>query len=256
MNRIASKLVLAGPMLVSLTAMAAAAPALGLTGEKTLIWFDTDKPAETKTIEVTGVDRLHGIDLRAADKMVYGVAGDGSLVSLNLDTGAATVVSKLSKLPPEGGKVSVDFNPMADKLRVMASDGTNLRADPASGAVTEDGKLAYEAGDPSAAMKPNVIATAYTNSFGKPEKTGMYDIEASGLLLQQTKPNDGTLKTIGSLGVTLGDSVGFDIQTIENGTNTAWLATGGALYKVNIETGKAEKAGDVDAGFRDLTVLP
>lgn len=241
--------------LAALSSTVLAAPAVGLTGDKTLVWFDTDKPAEAKTIEVTGVDRLHGIDLRPADKMIYGVGGDGSLVTINLETGAATAVSKLSETLPDGVKASVDFNPMADKLRIMGSDGTNLRADPASGKVTKDGSLAFEAGDASAETKPNVVATAYINSFGKPEKTAMYDIDASGLFLQQTKPNDGTLKTIGKLGITLGDTVAFDVQTTEAGENTAWLATGGVLYKVNLETGAAEKAADgVDAGLRDITI--
>ncbi|MBX3577350.1 MAG: DUF4394 domain-containing protein [Rhizobiaceae bacterium] len=235
---------------------ALAAPAVGLTGDKTLVWFDTDRPAETKTIEVTGVDRLLGIDLRPADKMVYGVAGDGSLVTIDLETGAATVVSRLSTMLPEGVNASVDFNPMADKLRVMGSDGTNLRADPASGEVTTDGKLAFEPGDANAAEQPNIVATAYLNSFGKPEKTAMYDIDGRGWFIQQTKPNDGTLKTIGELGIPLGEAVAFDIQTTADGVNTAWLATGGALYRVNIETGAAEMAADgVDTGLRDLAIL-
>lgn len=242
--------------LIALSSTAFAAPALGLTGEKTLVWFDTDKPAEAKKIEVTGIDRLLGIDLRPADKMVYGVAGDGQLVTINLETGAATAVSKLDAMLPDGVKASVDFNPMADKLRVMGSDGTNLRVDPASGKVTKDGSLAYESGDPSAETKPNVIATAYINSFGKPEKTAMYDIDASGLFLQQTKPNDGTLKTIGKLGVELGDTIGFDVRTTEAGENSAWLAAGGALYQVDLKTGAATKAAEgLDPGIRDLTIL-
>lgn len=256
MNRIALRFALAGTMLATLTAASAAAPALGLSGDKTLIWFDTDKPAETRKIEVTGIDRLHGIDLRSSDNQVYGLAGDGTLVTINLDTGASTAVSKLTKMPSEGAKVSVDFNPAADKLRVMSSDGTNLRADPASGAVTEDGKLAFEAGDSSAEMAAEVIATAYTNSFAKPEKTAMYDIHSGGMLLHQTKPNDGTLKTIGKLGVETGEAVGFDIQTTEDGVNAAWLAAGGKLYKVNLESGVAEMAGEgLDGGLRDLAIL-
>lgn len=253
-NTLRLTLTVASAALVSGAAFAA--PAVGLSGDKTLVWFDTDKPGETKTIEVTGVDRLHGIDLRPADKAVYGVAGDGSLVTINLESGAATAVSKLSEQLPEGVKASVDFNPMADKLRIMGSDGTNLRADPASGKVTKDGSLAFEAGDAAGEAKPNIVATAYINSFGKPEKTAMYDIDAGGTFIQQTKPNDGTLKTIGKLGVTLGENVAFDVQTTEAGENTAWLATGGALYKVNIETGAAEKVADgVDAGLRDITIL-
>ncbi|MGG2477258.1 DUF4394 domain-containing protein, partial [Rhizobium sp. BR5] len=33
---------------------------LGLTGDKTLVMFDTEKPAVTKTMDVTGVDKLVG----------------------------------------------------------------------------------------------------------------------------------------------------------------------------------------------------
>jgi hypothetical protein len=257
MTRPTMRIALACASLLALSAAASAAPAIGLLGDKTLVWFDTDKPAETKKVEVTGVERLHGIDVRSSDKQLYGVASDGSLVSINIETGAATAVSKLSKMLPEGVVATVDFNPMADKLRVMGSDGTNLRVDPASGEVTTDGSLAFEAGDASAETKPNIVATAYINSYGKPEKTAMYDIDASGLFIQQVKPNDGTLKTIGQLGVALGDAVAFDVHTTADGMNTAWLATGGALYKVSLETGAAEKAADgVDAGLRDLAILP
>jgi hypothetical protein len=256
MTRPALKTLLASAAVVAASSYALAAPAVGLKDDKTLVWFDTDKPAEMKTIEVTGVDRLLGIDLRPMDKMVYGLAGDGSLVTINLETGAATAVSKLDTMLPDGAKASVDFNPMADKLRVMGSDGTNLRADPASGKVTTDGSLAFEAGDANAEEKPNIVATAYINSYGKPEKTAMYDIDARGWFIQQTKPNDGTLKTIGELGVQLGDNVAFDVQTSAEGSNTAWLATGGVLYTINIETGAAEKAAEgIDASLRDLTVL-
>lgn len=242
--------------MLSTASLVSAAPAVGLTGDKTLIWFDTDKPQEMKTIEVTGIEKLVGIDVRPADKMLYGVASDGTLVTINLDTGAATAGAKLSTMLPEGVKASVDFNPMADRLRVMGSDGTNLRAHPDTGEVTVDGNLNFESGDPSADIKPNVIATAYLNSFGKPEKTAMYDIDASGLFLQQTKPNDGTLKTIGALGVTTGDAVAFDIQTTEAGENTAWMATGGSLYQIDIATGKAAKIADgVDPALRDIAIL-
>ncbi|MER2537095.1 MAG: DUF4394 domain-containing protein [Rhizobiaceae bacterium] len=256
MSRFHTRLALSAASLLAMAAAAAAAPAVGLKGDKTLVWFDTDKPAEMKTIEVSGVERLHGIDLRPADKMVYGVAGDGTIVTIDLQTGAAKAGAKLSTMLPDGVKASVDFNPMADRLRIMGSDGTNLRAHPDTGEVTTDGSLAFEAGDPGAEMKPNVVATAYTNSFGKPESTAMYDIDASGVFLQQTKPNDGTLKTIGKLGVTMGETVAFDIQTTGSGENTAWLATGGKLYKVDIKTGAATQAGEgIDPDLRDLAIL-
>lgn len=248
--------ILVSAVFLSTTSLVFATPAIGLTGDKTLVWFDTDNPSEVKKIEVTGIDKLVGVDVRPADKMLYGVATDGTLVTINLDSGAASAGAKLSAMLPEGIQASVDFNPMADRLRIMGSDGTNLRAHPDTGEVTTDGKLNFEPGDPNAEMKPNVIATAYLNSFGKPEKTAMYDVDASGLFLQQTKPNDGALKTIGSLGISAGDTVAFDIQTTEAGENTAWLAAGGALYQVDIATGKASKIADgVDPSLRDIAIL-
>ena len=248
----------AGASFLAMSASALAAPAVGLVGDKTLVWFDTDKPEISKTVEVTGVDRLHGIDVRPADGKLYGVAGDGTLVTIDLESGAATAGAKLSSMLPEGASASVDFNPVADRLRVMGSDGTNLRANPDTGEVTGDVSLKFEAGDAGAEMAPKVVATAYLNSFGKPEKTAMYDINADGTFLQQTAPNDGTLKTIGKLGIDGADTFAFDIQTTADGVNTAWLAAGGALYKVNIETGAAEKAADITGGdqpLRDIAIL-
>lgn len=244
----------------SLLALSAhAAPVVGLTGDKTLVWFDTDKPEVSKSVDVTGVDRLLGIDVRPADNKLYGVSADGTIVSIDLESGAATAGAKLSSMLPDGVSASVDFNPAADRLRVMGSDGTNLRAHPDTGEVTVDGALNFEAGDPGAAAKPKIVATAYINSYGKPEKTAMYDIGADGTFLQQTKPNDGTLKTIGKLGIDGADTFAFDVATTADGANTAWLVAAGGLYKVNLETGAAEKAGDVTGApgaLRDIAALP
>lgn len=257
MTPTARKLSLA--LAASLLALSAhAAPVVGLTGDKTLVWFDTDKPEVTKTVDVTGVDRLHGIDVRPGDGKVYGVAGDGSIVTIDLESGAATAGAKLSATLPDGVSASVDFNPAADRLRIMGSDGTNLRANPDSGEVTTDGALKFEAGDKNAEAKPNVVATAYINSFGKPEKTAMYDIGADGTFIQQTVPNDGTLKTVGALGVT-SDAYAFDVQTTADGTNTAWLVAGGALHTVDLASGAATKTGDIagaPGAIRDIAVLP
>lgn len=250
---------LAGASLLVLPAVASAASAaIGLVGDKTLVMIDTETGAISGTMEVSGVDKLWGIDVRPGDGKLYGVAGDGTIVTIDTATGAATAGAKLTELLPDGVDGMVDFNPMADKLRVMGSDGTNLRVDPDTGETTVDGKLAFEAGDANAEKTPEIVATAYINSFGKPEKTAMYDIASDGTFIQQVKPNDGTLKTIGALGVT-SDTYAFDVQTTEDGTNTAWLAAAGALYTVNLETGAAEKKADISGGesaLRDIAVLP
>lgn len=254
-----AKFLMSSAAVLAIAAPAAAETAVGLVGDKTLVMFDTATPKVSKKMDVTGVDKLIGIDLRPSDKKLYGVSGDGSLVMIDTATGAATAVSKLDMMLPAGVMASVDFNPAADKLRVMGSDGTNLRVDPASGKVTKDGSLNWEPADANAAAKSNVVAIAYLNSYGKPEKTAMYDIDMALGLVQQTKPNDGTLKTIGALGVGSSSNIAFDIFTSADGANTAYLVAGAKLYTVDIATGKATPKGDITGApglIRDVTILP
>ncbi|WP_421578363.1 DUF4394 domain-containing protein [Shinella sp. M31] len=247
-------------LVISMTA-ATAAPVLGLTGEKTLIMFETATPAVSKTIEVTGVDKLLGIDFRPGNKTVIGVTSEHAIVSIDLETGAATDVARMDKmLTLAEAPVVVDFNPMADRLRFMTGT-TNHRVHPDTGAVTVDGTLAFEEGDMHKGETPNIIAAAYTNSIGKPEKTAMYNIDATiGALIQQTKPNDGTLKAIGKLGLKEKPATyAFDIQGEEGGKNTAYLVASKVLYTVNLETGAATEIGAINGlenEVRDIAVLP
>jgi len=251
---------LAGIALGVLTTAAAAAPAIGLSGDKTLVMFDTETLAVSGTVDVTGVNMLHGIDVRPADGMLYGVADGTKVVTIDPATGAATEKSTLSETIPDGVSAIVDFNPTADRLRFMGSDGTNLRANVDDGMVTVDGKLAYDAADMHAGEAPNIVAAAYINSIGKPEKTGMYDIDATiGALIQQAPPNDGVLKTVGELGVEGATTYAFDISSTADLVNTAWLVAGSTLYTVALDTGVATSVGaltGLEGDLRDIAILP
>lgn len=88
----------------------------------------------------------------------------------------------------------------------------------------------------------------------------MYDIDTTiGALIRQTSPNDGTLAAIGKLGIEMTETTpAFDIQTTEDGTNTAWLVAGGMIYTVDLETGTATEVGmleGVDGNLTDITVM-
>jgi len=249
---------IAGCSTLALGSAAVAAPAVALTGDKTLVMFDTETLEVSGTMEVTGVDMLHGIDVRPADKMLYGVSSDGKVVTIDTTSGAATEKSTLSETLPDGVSASVDFNPMADRLRIVGSDGTNLRANVDDGMVTVDGTLAYDAADMHAGETPNIVAVAYTNSFGKPEATAMYDVDATiGALIQQAPPNDGVLKAIGKFGIEAGSTYAFDIAATEALENTAYLATGGMLYTVALDTGVATGVGElaIEGDVRDIAIL-
>lgn len=224
-----------------------AATAIALVDGTTLVTFDTETRATSATVKVTGADGLAGIDQRPADGMLYGVSLSGDVVTIDTETGAATVKSTLSeKLSSYEGAI-VDFNPMADRLRLMGADGTNHRVNVDDGSVTVDGSLAFEDGDMHAGETPAIVAAAYTNSFGKPESTAMYDIDATIVgLIQQVSPNDGTLAAIGKLGVNGGDAYAFDIHSTEDMTNTAYLVVDNVLHTVNLETGAAEALGPIE----------
>ncbi|SEM85580.1 protein of unknown function [Loktanella fryxellensis] len=238
-----------------------AAPAVALVGDKTLVMFDTDTRTVSGTIEVTGVDSLLGFDLRPADNTLVGVTPDMVIVTIDPATGATTELSTMdTPLTVGDAPVVVDFNPMADRLRFMTGT-TNHRVDVTTGAVTVDGELAFVEGDMHAGEVPNTVAAAYINSFGTPEATAMYNIDATiGGLIQQTAPNDGTLAAIGTLGLTEpAATYAFDVQGTEAGENTAFLVNGTTLYTVDLETGMATEAGSiegVDGDIRDIAILP
>jgi hypothetical protein len=251
---------LASTAIVAGASASSAAPLLGLVGDNTLVMIDSDAATITGEVQVTGADRLLGLDLRPGTGQIIGVTADHVLVEIDPDTGAATEIATMDvKLPlVDGQPVVVDFNPMADKLRFMTGV-TNHRVDADTGAVTVDGSLAFEGADMHAGETPNIVAAAYSNAFGKPEATAMYDIDATIVaLIRQTKPNDGTLAAIGKLGIESSETYAFDIATDAAGVNTGWLATGATLHEVSLETGAAGEGREitgVTGPLRDITAL-
>ena len=235
--------------------------AVALSGDNMLHMIDVSTATVTASMPVTGVDRLLGIDLRPATGQLIGVTAGFDVVEIDPATGAATVISTMNTPLPieDGAAVIVDFNPMADKLRFM-SGVTNHRVDVDTGAVTVDGSLAYVEADMHAGEAPAIVAAAYINSYGRPESTAMYDIDATIVaLIRQVSPNDGTLAAVGRLGIDGTDAYAFDIATDAEGTNTGWLVAGSTLYTVSLETGAVVDnwalTGADGVTVRDITVM-
>ena len=225
---------------------AQAATIIGLVDGKTLVWVDPATKKVTGKADIKGAANVVGIDVRPADGMLYAVTADGGIYTVDHKTGAATMKSKLSETLKAGTTVTVDFNPVADRLRIITSEGVNLRINVDDGKATVDGALKFKDGDAMAGKTPKVIAAAYTNSINpKPTATALYDIDESGSLLSQAPPNDGVLNTIGSLGIKLDGPVAFNIVA-KGEDNAAWLVTGGTLYSVDLKTGKATSAGKLE----------
>lgn len=239
---------------------AAADTVIGLVGGKTLVMIDSMSGAVGKTVNVSGAADLIGIDVRLADGMLYGVTKDGAIVTIDPMSGKATEKSKLKAMLPAGVTAAVDFNPVADRMRLIGSDGNNLRANVDDGSVTIDGSLKFADNDMHKGEKPNVVAAAYINSVKGAKETALFDIDGTiGGLLKQAPPNDGVLSAVGKLGVKISGPVAFDIMSDGNGNNWAWLLAGGALHKVDLMSGKAMESGKVTGApgaITDIAIWP
>jgi hypothetical protein len=220
---------------------------IGLLDGKSIVTIDPATRKVTSKVDVKGAGPLIGLDVRPADGMLYGVAGDGTIVTIDIKSGQATMKSKMSEtLRPRVG-ASVDFNPVADRLRVMGSDGTSLRVNVDDGKATVDGSHKYKEGDTNAGKSPKVVAGAYTNSWKGAKATTLYNVDAAtGALVTQAPPNDGVLNTVGSLGMPVGGPVAFNIVSTGEDKNDGWLVAGGALYAVDLKTGKAVMVGKIE----------
>ena len=180
---------------------ASAQAILALVGDNTIAMIDPASRKVTKSWPVKGVDKLAGIDVRPADGMLYGVTTSGWIVTIDTKTGASAKKLELTeKLDPKLPAV-VDFNPAADALRLMSTDGKNLRIKIDEGKTTVDGTLKFAETDMHKGEKPNVVAGAYTNSVKGTKETALYNIDATiGALLRQAPPNDGVQNAVGKLG--------------------------------------------------------
>jgi uncharacterized protein DUF4394 len=217
---------------------------VGLVDGKTIVTIDPASKKVTSTVNISGAGPVLGIDVRPADGMLYGVTSDGNIVTIDVATGKATMKSKLSEPWTRSAAVTFDFNPVADRLRLMSAEGVSLRINVDDGKVTVDGSHKYK--DAMAGKTPRVVAGAYTNSFKDTKATALYNIDAAtNSLVLQAPPNDGVLAAVGPLGINVNGAVAFNIVSSGPDQNEAWLAMGGALYSVDLKTGKATMAGKI-----------
>ena len=232
--------------------------ASGGSGVQQLVRFNSSNPSDVTVIGLTGAS-LRGIDFRPANGVLYGI--DGSQVyTVNTTTGGATLVATLTA-GATGTNVGFDFNPMADRIRIVDASGNNLRVNPDNGVTIVDGAYTYAAGDVSTGA-PAFSGVAYTNSVAGPTSTALYGIDgARGTLVSVGSPNGGTVSTVGSLGLTFNPTVvGFDVVTV-GGANLGFFSalTAGAIsnfYSVNLTTGAATLVGSVSSagGIQGLAI--
>ncbi len=229
-----------------------------LVGDDMIAIVDVAGKKAGAPMKVSGLSgALMGIDVRPADGMLYGLVTDGTIVTIDPASGKATVKSKLDAMLAPATMATVDFNPVADRLRIIGSDGMNLRVNVDDGKVTKDGQLKFADADMHKGKTPRIVAGAYTNSMKGAKETTLFDIDASGALVKQAPPNDGVLNSVGMLGMEAGN-VAFDIVA-GDAMSEGWLMSGKTLYKVDLATGKASEVGmiaGVDGTVRDIAAMP
>jgi hypothetical protein len=249
---------------------------IGLTSDQRLVSFRACKPGRVRELgPVSGLGggdtALVGIDYRVQDGLLYGVGNGGGVYTLDAATGEASFVSQLS-VALEGTSFGVDFNPAANRLRIVSDTGQNLRHDVtlASGGTTPDSALTYTAPPTMPVTATGITASAYTNNdatAGSPPNTAttLFELDTSlDQIALQSPPNNGILGATGQLGVDAGAAAGFDIYTTlgpdgraADNVGLAVLSVSGVagLYGVEPLTGAARLIGALgDGGVVDLAI--
>ncbi|GAB3325260.1 hypothetical protein GCM10027299_23130 [Larkinella ripae] len=189
-------------------------------------------------------EKILAIDFRPATGQLYGLGSTSRIYVINQESGAARALSTDAFSPALNGDVAgFDFNPTVDLIRLVTSNGQNLRLNPNTGLLQTGG----QDGNINGGSSPMISAVAYTNSRGVPTSTTLYDVDpASDKLYIQNPPNIGTLVEVGKLGKDISGSAGFDISSDNSHALLAyWMDGKSALGKIDLATGALHHLGDL-----------
>jgi hypothetical protein len=127
-----------------------------LTANNKLLNFALNNPNAVMEKTITGLlvdEKFIGIDYRLRTTTtnsgkLYGLTNKANLYTINTDTGMANLITSLkpamgsSFTTLDGTSFAVDFNPTADRLRVISDSGQNLRINVDTGETFKDVILA------------------------------------------------------------------------------------------------------------------
>lgn len=220
--------------------------------------------------KVTGLSefRLVGIEVQPSTERLFGLgfraSNQNQLFELNPATGAATAIGSPISLPTAAYFSGFCFDPARGEIRLVNSNGTNYRLDPATGALLgTDTSISYAANDPNAGQPASIHSLSFSNNRAGSQNARLYGLDHAGSrLVALDTPGSGTLRTVGNLGVDLtlgGTASALGIGTDANGLNSFYLlrtelgaVQGGtfgipALYSVNAVTGQATLLGQIQS---------
>jgi hypothetical protein len=246
----------------------------GVTFDNNLFSFDSATPGNILSgVAISGLqpnEVVQAIDFRPSTNVLYGLGSTNRIYTLNLTSGAATAVSGTPFAPPalSGTAFGMDFNPVADLIRVHSNTQQNLRISPTTGLVVNtDPDLVYAAGDSGAGSDPNIVATAYSNNIAGATTTSLFSIDSvrDTLNTHSGSPGFAQMTTVGTLrnaaGATIpfADYSGFDIS----GASTAyvhWNNANALFGTVDLSIpggGTVTTIGNIGGGFfvRDIAAV-
>ncbi|MEO8669665.1 MAG: DUF4394 domain-containing protein [Tahibacter sp.] len=216
---------------------------IGLVGTSAgsgLVRFDSNTPGSLTAVgPLSGAlpgHSVRAIDFRPLDGKLYAVSHNGidtgQLYSVDPDTAVMTPIGPGFALAYTGLRISMDFNPVADRLRVVDSVRDSLRVNPITGILAgTDSLLTYSAGDPQFGGTPAVADVAYANNSIGTSTTTLFawDYTTDSLITigsfggAPVSPNSGMLFTVATPATrfTSSAAIGFDISGI---SSTAYVS--------------------------------
>ncbi len=223
-----------------------------VTADNTLISFNSNTPgtliASNRVSGLPDGEQVLAIDFRSANGQLFALGSSSRLFRIDPMTGAATAAGASFSPALNGTAFGFDFNPTVDRIRLVSDAAQDLRLNPNNGALAAiDGAIGYNSADVNSGTPANLVASAYTNNFATSTSTVLFGIDSNlDILVTQNPPNNGTLNTIGALGVDASDAVGFDIMSDSLGTDTAFASINGSLYIINLGSGDAMLVGAIN----------
>ncbi|MFM2348484.1 MAG: hypothetical protein RL654_3237 [Pseudomonadota bacterium] len=230
-----------------------------VTDTAELVRFNAGQPQKVlQRLPLKGLtpgEQLVGIDFRVARGVLYALTSGGQLCTLDTATGLLSPVGQPVPALKQAGRTGFDFNPVADRVRVVTESGQNLRLHPDTGAVAAvDPPLQW-----TSAAPPRIAGAAYTYNQKNDKLTTNYaiDLTTGSLVTQGThesvqppvSPNTGRLFTVGPLGTGPIDDVAFDISDVGNTALAALRQQGRTrLHLLDLASGRATLLGTVGNG--------
>lgn len=249
-----------------------------------LLTFDPAAPAAATATAITGVtatDTLAAVAVRPQNGELYALgvntaADTAQLYHLSARTGVATAIGSAAAfvladgttpVQISGADIGMAFNPAADRVRVVTSDGLNFRLNPNTGAAVDGngGGTGINTDGPIGGATTGVGATAYTNDRQVTAITTQYTLDAATDRLHiQNPPDNGTQTagpaiTVNGVPVNLTAAEGLDLLPAVQAPATGAAATGVAsaamtvagvtgLYTIDLATGAATLVGPIGGG--------